>query len=718
MFSDNMLQYQRHLVTAALPYANGPLHIGHLAGAYLPADIYVRFMRLMSKNVVFVCGSDEHGAAITMRAMKEGLSPQEIIDKYHQLFIDTFKGIGIEFDHYDRTSSPKHHSISQQIFHHLYDEGKFTEIESNQYYDEEFKQFLADRYIIGTCPKCNYPSAYGDQCEQCGSSLSPTDLLNPKSVLSGQPPILKSTKHWYFPLDEHADWLNTYITTGFLEGKEHHDVQLWKNHVLGQCKSWIDNGLQPRAMTRDLDWGIDVPQDIPGSKGKKLYVWLDAPIGYISATQQWAENNKQNWEDYWKSEDCQLIQFIGKDNIVFHCIIFPAILKAHGSFILPHIIPANQFMNLEGEKISTSRNWAIWVHEFLQDLPGYEDALRYYLIKNMPEQKDSEFTWKSFQEAYNNELVNNLSNFVHRVIVLTHKFYDGKVPDFDLDVSIESISSEDLGGFHDSECIYLFDLVSELCDHLRNFDFRSAMKSLMEISSAGNQLLQNNEPWKNIKEDPDSVAVTMNLSLHYVTAISVAIYPFLPFTSAKIRSLLNLPKINGEGELLKLLDQLAEGEMLINHGHQLNPASYIFTKIEDDLIQKQIQKLESTKMHNTESDKITYPEQKPEISYDDFGKMDIRTARIIAAEKIPKADKLLKLQLDLGFEIRTVVSGIAEHFAPEDILGKEVSILANLAPRVIRGVESRGMILMAENELGKLSFVSPAKDWRTGFTIK
>ena len=713
-----MLEYKRHLITAALPYANGPLHIGHLAGAYLPADIYVRFLRLMDKDVLFVCGSDEHGAAITMRAMKEKLSPQEIIDKYHQLFQETFRGIGISFDHYDRTSSPRHHRTSQEFFHKLYDTGQFTEIESNQYYDESFQQFLADRYITGTCPRCGNPSAFGDQCEKCGSSLSPTELIQPVSVLSGQAPVLRSTRHWYFPLDRHAEWLNEYITKGTIDGQEHHDPGIWKNHVLGQCKSWIDNGLQPRAMTRDLDWGIDVPQDIPGSQGKKLYVWLDAPIGYITSTQEYAELKGLNWEDYWKSSDSQLIHFIGKDNIVFHCIIFPAILKAHGDFILPHIVPANQFMNLEGDKISTSRNWAVWVHEYLRELPDYQDALRYYLIKNMPEQKDSEFTWKSFQENYNNELVNNLSNFVHRVNVLTHKFFDGIVPDFDPDIYINGVTGEELGGFHDSECIYLFDQLHECCEYLRQFDFRSALKTLMEISTSGNQLLQNNEPWKLIKEDPEAVAVVMNLSLHYVTALSVATHPFLPFTSDKMRDLLNLPKIEGNGALLQLLDQLAEGEQIIPAGHKINEAKYIFTKMEDRIIEEQIIKLEQTKSTNASATAIKYPEPKPEISYDDFSRMDIRTARILTAERIPKADKLLKLQLDLGYETRTVVSGIAEHYQPEEIIGREVSLLANLAPRVIRGVESRGMILMAENEEGKLSFVSATPGWRTGFTIK
>lgn len=706
------------MVTAALPYANGPLHIGHLTGAYLPADIYVRFLRLMDKDVIFICGSDEHGAAITMRAMKENLSPQQIIDKYHAQFVDTFKKIEISFDHYDRTSSVEHHQTSQEIFRNLYNNNQFIEIESNQYFDEKYNQFLADRYIIGTCPKCGYESAYGDQCEKCGSSLNPTDLIQPRSVLSGESPVLKSTRHWYFPLDQHASWLSNYLFKGQIEGKEHHDPELWKNHVLGQCKSWIDNGLQARAMTRDLDWGVDVPQDIPGSKGKKLYVWLDAPIGYISSTKEWANKNNKNWKEYWQSEDSQLIHFIGKDNIVFHCVIFPAILKAHGTYILPHIVPANQFMNLEGDKISTSRNWAVWVHEYLEELPGYEDALRYYLIKNMPEQKDSEFTWKGFQDAYNSELVNNLSNFIHRVLVLTHKFYQGQVPSFDPDVPINSVEDSDLGGFHDSECIYLFDQLHVMCDSLRSFDFRTGLKTLMDISTSGNLLLQKNEPWKIIKEDPDAVQVVINLCLHYVTAISVAIHSFLPDASRKIRRLLNLPEINESGELVKMLDQLAEGELLLESGHQLNEASYVYTKMDDNLIEQQINKLENNKLSQVKSMSMNYPTPKEEISYDEFSKMDIRTARILSAERIPKADKLLKLQLDLGYETRIVVSGIAEHFEPDHIIGQEVSLLANLAPRVIRGVESKGMILMAEDENGKLTFVAPSKNWPAGFTIK
>ncbi|MBK9271050.1 MAG: methionine--tRNA ligase [Saprospiraceae bacterium] len=707
----------RHLVTAALPYANGPLHIGHLAGAYLPADVYVRFMRLMDKDIVFICGSDEHGAAITMRAVKEGIGPQEIIDKYHKLFESTFKGIGISFDYYGRTSDKIHHESSQEFFRVLHQKGVFEEKESEQYFDEKLQQFLADRYITGTCPKCNYDSAYGDQCEQCGSSLNPTDLIHPKSVLSGETPVFKKTTHWYLPLEKDELWLREFIEDGKLDEREHHDPSKWKTHVTGQCRSWLENGLQSRAMTRDLDWGVDVPQEIAGSKGKKLYVWMDAPIGYISATKQWAQDHQKNWKDYWMNPDTELIHFIGKDNIVFHCIIFPALLKAHGDFILPSNVPANQFMNLEDQKISTSRNWAIWVHEYLTDLAGHEDALRYYLIKNMPEQKDSEFTWKGFQDAYNNELVNNLSNFVHRVLVLTHKYYDGFVSDFDQDAIFTGVAPDDMGGFHDTECLYLFDKLDELNQYHRDFDFRAALKCLMEISSQGNQLLQLNEPWKNQKEDPEMVEVVMNLALHYVTALSVAMHPFLPFASNKLRHILNLPDIQS-GDLLQMMDRLAEGERLLPTGHKLNAAEYLFTKIDDATIQKQIDKLHQPNMDQSDQPPNNFVPQKNEITYDEFMKMDIRTARILEAEAIPKADKLLKLQLDLGYEKRMVVSGIAEHFKPEEILGKEVLILANLAPRTIRGIESRGMILMAEKEDGKLSFVSPEKNWPCGYTVK
>lgn len=718
-----MSLYKRYLVTSALPYANGPLHIGHLAGAYLSADVYVRFQRLMNKDILFICGSDEHGAAITIKALKEGLKPKEIVDKYHQLFKETFEQMGVSFDMYHRTSADIHHQTSQEFFTKLYQKGEFVEKESEQYYDEEAQQFLADRYITGTCPKCNHHEAYGDQCENCGSSLSPTDLINPVSKLSGKKPILKSTKHWYLPLDKYENWLREWVETGILDGQSHHEVNEWKNHVLGQCKSWLDGGLQPRAMTRDLDWGVDVPHDIRGHEGKKLYVWMDAPIGYISATKQWAIENKKSWKKYWSDKETALVHFIGKDNIVFHCLIFPAILKAHGDFILPVNVPANQFMNLEGKKISTSRNWAVWVHEYLQDMPGRQDELRYTMIKNMPELKDSEFTWKGYQDANNNELVNNLANFVNRVVVLTHKYYDGKVPDFD--ESTEFIGPEDQyeASFHDSEMLRLFDDIQEMCDALRSYDFRSGLKILMDISTKGNQILQFNEPWKTIQTEPETVKAVINLCLQYVTALGVICRPFLPFTSDKIRKLLNQKPIVEKGELVKMLDILSEGDAILKKKHEIGPPIHLFTRIDDVLIQNQIDKLhandkEDKKDKSGQLKEIKKNDVKPEMSYEDFSKIDIRTATIIKAEKIAKADKLLKLTLDMGFEERTVVSGIAEHYSPEDVIGRRVSVLVNLAPRTMKGVVSQGMILMAENSFGKLSFVSPDADWENGQIIK
>jgi len=703
-----MKEYQRHLITSALPYANGPLHIGHLAGAYLSADIYARFLRMEGKDVVFICGSDEHGAAITIRAMKEGLTPQEIVDKYHKLFQDTFEKVGISFDIYHRTSDPLHHETSQEFFRQLHQKGQFEVIESEQYYDEQSAQFLADRYIKGTCPKCGNTEAFGDQCESCGSSLSPTELIDPVSVISGQKPVLKSTKHWYLPLDKYETWLREWITTGKLDEKETHDPSEWKNHVMGQCKSWLDGGLQPRAMTRDLDWGVDVPSDIPGHEGKKLYVWMDAPIGYISATKAWAAQNGKDWEPYWKSDDTKLIHFIGKDNIVFHCLTFPAILKAHGDFILPYNVPANQFMNLEGKKISTSRNWAVWVHEYVEDFPTQIDELRYCMIKNMPELKDSEFTWKGFQEANNNELVANIANFVNRVVVLVHKYYEGIVPEYDDSCDFTGSSGEEYEYF-DSEMITLHDDLQQLAEYVRAFDFRGGLKTVMDISTKGNHLLQYNEPWKLQKSDPESVKLLLNVCMQYVTALSVAVRPFLPFTSDRLRDLLALPRIEENGEWITMCDAIAEGEHLIPFGHKINPAIHLFSRIDDEVVQKQIDKLKemekATAAPVQEPKAAETPAIKPEISYDDFAKLDIRTATILHAEKVPKADKLLKLELDLGFERRTVVSGIAEHFAPETVIGQKVSILANLAPRKIRGVESHGMILMHANADGKLLFV-------------
>lgn len=717
-----MREFNKYLVTSALPYANGPLHIGHLAGAYLSADVYVRFLRLMGKEVAYICGSDEHGAAITIRAMKDCVSPQEVVDKYHALFQDTFQKMGISFDIYHRTSSPLHHQTSQDIFSTLYDKGEFLEQESEQYYDEEAKQFLADRYIKGTCPICGHTDAYGDQCESCGSTLSPTDLIEPRSVLSGSKPIMKKTKHWYLPLDKYETWLREWIEKGTIDGEFKHYPEDWKNHVLGQCKSWLDGGLQPRAMTRDLDWGIDVPHDIPGHEGKKLYVWMDAPIGYISATKQWASDHGKNWEDYWKSDDTALIHFIGKDNIVFHCIIFPAILKAHGDFILPYNVPANQFMNLEGSKISTSRNWAVWVHEYLEEFPDRVDELRYCMIKNMPEQKDSEFTWKSWQDANNNELVANLANFVNRVVVLVNKYYEGVVPEFDEDGSFAGSSGEEYE-FVETELLTLHDDLQDLAECIRKYDFRGGLKIVMDISTKGNQILQYNEPWKLQKEDPDTVAIVMNMAIQYVAALAVACRPFLPNTSDKMRALLNLTPIVEEGELFETLEMLCELQTLIPSGHQIGEPNHLFTRIDDEVVQKQVDKLMASAPapvtdEEAIAEAITQLPLKEEITFDDFSKLDLRVATIMHAEKVPKADKLLKIELDLGFESRTVVSGIAMYYNAEDIIGKKVTLLANLAPRKLKGIESQGMILMSEDLDGKLHFVSTPADAENGSAIR
>ena len=716
---------KRYLVTAALPYANGPLHIGHLAGAYLPADIYVRYLRLMGKDVVFVCGSDEHGAAITVRARKEGVTPREIVDKYHTMIRDTFQKIGIDFDIYHRTSEPLHHATSQDFFRKLLENGQFEEKESDQYYDETANQFLADRYIIGTCPVCSNPDAYGDQCEKCGSTLSPTQLINPRSTLSGSAPVMKPTTHWYLKLDEHENWLREWINTGRADGIQLHDPAEWKNHVVGQCNSWLDQGLQPRAMTRDLDWGVDVPHEIPHSAGKKLYVWLDAPIGYISATKQWALDRGVDWEPYWKSDDTALIHFIGKDNIVFHCLIFPAILKAHGGFILPVNVPANQFLNLEGNKLSTSRNWAVWVHEYVAELPGREDELRYNMIKNMPEQRDSEFTWKGFQESTNAELVGNLAGFVHRVLVLSHKNYTGVVPAIDISREFKSGWDADQVSTYDQELLRLHLKLEEMGREIERFNFREALRILMEISSAGNALLQFNEPWKIAGDDPELVKVILNLGLQYIAALSAALRPFLPFAADRIRSLLNLPALADNRELLDTLNELAEGNPILQPNHALNAAEHLFTRIPDEVIAAQIQKLKSTEQANQQTapaepteEKMTYTPVKESIEFDDFAQLDIRTGTILEASKIEKADKLLKLTVDLGFEQRTIVSGIAQHFLPEAIIGRQVIVLANLAPRTMRGIESQGMILMAEDAEGKLSFVSPEAGWPNGWGVK
>lgn len=672
---------KKHLITAALPYANGPLHLGHIAGCYLPADIYVRYLKSRGNDVVFVCGSDEHGAAITLRAKKENTTPQKIVDTNHQIIKKAFEDFGIEFDIYHRTSSKLHHETAAGFFKDLNEKGSFIQETSEQFYDEEHEQFLADRYVTGECPKCGHDAAYGDQCEKCGSSLSPTDLINPKSTLSGKTPVLRETSHWYLPMNKHEDWLKEWIETGKLDGVQQHNAADWRKQVIGQCKSWIDNGLQPRSITRDLDWGVQVP--VEGGEGKVLYVWFDAPIGYISATKQWAANKGKNWEDYWKNEETELVHFIGKDNIVFHCIIFPIILKEHGDYILPTNVPANEFLNLEGDKISTSRNWAVWLHEYLEDFPGKEDELRYVLTSIAPETKDSEFTWKDYQARINNELVAIFGNFVNRSVVLTHKYFDGKVP------TLGNLTTED------QEVINNIGTTQQKVDKLLSkFKFRDAQTEAMNLARIGNKYLADTEPWKLIKEDEDRVKTILHIALKLSEALSVVFLPFLPNTCAKLSTILG--------------GSIAEG-------HQINKAELLFQKIEDNAIEAQIAKLEATKI------KQSNPKAKPmkdEITFDDFTKMDIRVGTILTAEKHPNADKLLKMTIDTGIDERTVVSGIAEHYSPEEVVGKQVSVLVNLAPRKIRGIESQGMILMAENNEGDLTFVSPEKATDNGGEVR
>ncbi|MEE4197616.1 MAG: methionine--tRNA ligase [Bacteroidales bacterium] len=678
---------KRYLITSALPYANGPLHLGHIAGAYLPADIYVRYLKLKGKDVAFICGSDEHGVPITLRARKEGVLPQDIVDKYHHMIKNAFAEFGIEFDIYHRTSSPLHHETASDFFKTMYEKGEFIEKEEEQYYDEKEHQFLADRYIIGTCPKCEYDEAYGDQCEKCGTSLSPKELKNPKSRLSGNAPILKKTKHWYLPLDKYqGEWLEQWIDS--------HQPD-WKSNVYGQCKSWLNGGLQPRAVTRDLDWGVPVP--VKGSEGKVLYVWFDAPIGYISATKAWAEKNNKNWKDYWQSEDSRLIHFIGKDNIVFHCLIFPAMLKAHGDYILPDNVPANEFLNLEGDKLSTSRNWAVWIHEYLHDFPGKQDVLRYTICANSPEQKDNDFTWKDFQNRNNNELVAILGNFVNRTLVLTHKYFQGKVPE-----------RGPLTDF-DHQTLSQIAVIKDLLEKsIENFRFREAVKIAMDLARLGNKYLADTEPWKVFKTDQDRVKTIMNISLQISAALSIIIEPFLPFTADKLRKFLNIDKLNWD---------LAASDPVLETGHTINKAQLLFDKIEDEAIEKQIQKLMDSKKAN-ETEKQQAEPAKENITFDDFVKMDIRVGTILEAERVPKTDKLLKLQIDTGIDQRTVVSGIAVDHKPEEIIGKQVSILVNLEPRKIRGIESQGMILMAEDASGKLVFAVPDEKTSNGASIK
>ncbi len=680
----NKSSYKRYTITAALPYVNGPVHIGHLAGVYIPADIYARYLRLKGKDILYICGSDEHGVPITIRAKKEGISPQEVVDKYHEINKKAFRDLGISFDIYDRTSSPVHHETAADFFKKLYDNGKFVEKESEQYYDEKSEQFLTDRYIIGTCPSCSFTEAYGDQCEQCGSSLSPSELINPRSTMSGEKPVLKETKHWYLPLEKDEEWLSKWIL------EEHKE---WKSNVYGQCKSWLDNGLQPRAVTRDLDWGVPVP--LPGAEGKVLYVWFDAPIGYISATKQWAKDNNKDWEPYWKSKDTRLIHFIGKDNIVFHCIIFPAMLKAHQEYILPDNVPANEFLNLENNKISTSKNWAVWLHEYLVELPGKEDVLRYTLCANAPEAKDNDFTWKDYQAKNNNELVAILGNFVNRALVLTQKYFEGKVPkrsdlfDYDLEV-LKKIDKIPLN----------------IEKSLDQFKFREALSHYIELARTGNKYLADTEPWKLIKDNEDRVGTILNLSLQIVTKLATFGEPFLPFSSVKIFDMLNIEPVGWEN---------AKEEIIIKEGHQLNKPYLLFEKIEDKVVEMQIQKLENTKTTNMET--APYPPIGPEMVYDDFAKLDMRIGEILSAEKIVKSKKLLKLKVDIGVEVRTVLSGIAEQFSPEDVVGKKVVLLANLQPRKMMGIESQGMILMSEDKEGVFRFLAPDGEADNGSTI-
>ena len=677
---------KRYTVTAALPYANGPVHIGHLAGCYLPADTYVRFLRLMGKDVLFICGSDEHGVPITLKARDLGISPQDVVDKYHKIMGDAFADMGISFDVYSRTSAAIHHETAQEFFTNLYNKGEFTEQVTEQFFDEQEQTFLADRYIIGTCPNCANENAYGDQCEKCGKSLSPDDLISPRSKLSGNTPIKKSTKHWFLPLDKYQGaWINDWMLT---------QKDKWRPTVYGQCKSWLDQGLQPRAITRDLDWGVKVP--LTGEDGKVLYVWFDAPIGYISASREWSEKSGKDWKPYWQDEHSQLVHFIGKDNIVFHCIIFPAILKAHGDYILPDQVPANEFLNLEGDKISTSRNWAVWLHEYLEDFPGRRDELRYVLTSIAPETKDSDFSWKDYQTRVNSELADILGNFVNRVMVLTHKYFGGKVPTAEFNPSAEV----------EDAAARIFERVPDL---ILGYEFRAALIETINLARAGNKYLADAQPWKlNLETDKEEVEKIIAYSLDIVSRLSVALSSFLPDTSERIRKMLNLS------------ETFTWNDLLVSHlpqGHAIGITEILFKKIEDEQVELQLRKLEASKVISQQTLKAHNP-VKPAISYDEFMKMDIRVGTILEAVKVPKADKLLQLLVDTGIDKRTVVSGIAEHFSPENIIGQQVSLLLNLEPRKIKGIESQGMILMAEDSDGKLKFVQPNEVVNPGAEVR
>ena len=676
---------KRYTITAALPYTNGPIHIGHLAGVYVPADIYARFLRLTGKDVAYICGSDEHGVAIPMRAKKEGVSPQDIINKYHVIIKQSFVDFGISFDNYSRTSSKIHHETAAEFFTKMHNDGEFIEEVSAQLYDAEANQFLADRFVVGTCPKCNFEESYGDQCESCGTSHNATDLINPKSSITGNVPSLKETKHWFLPLDKHEAFLREWVLEGHKKD--------WKPNVYGQVKSWVEDGLRPRAVTRDLDWGIPVP--VKGGEGKVLYVWFDAPIGYISSTKEWAAREGKNWEDYWKKDDTKLVHFIGKDNIVFHCIIFPSMLKAHGDYILPENVPANEFLNLEGNKLSTSKNWAVWLHEYLEEFPGQQDVLRYTLTANAPETKDNDFTWKDFQAKNNNELVAIFGNFINRVVVLTNKYYTGEVP---LPGVFTEIDEDVLAAVKE--------FPNTIGKSIERYRFREASQELMNLARLGNKYLADEEPWKVIKVDAARVQTIMYVALQISAALAVVSEPFLPFTSTKLKTILNIDKSLSWSDI-------HEKEVLLAVKHQINKAELLFSKIEDKSIETQLEKLLATKRSNAQEKKVVAP-QKEVIDFEDFSKLDVRVGTILAAEKVAKTKKLLQLKVDVGIDVRTIVSGIAESFSPEDIIGQQVSVLVNLAPRKIRGVESQGMILMTDTLDGKLAFVAPERSIKNG----
>ncbi|MDX1719047.1 MAG: methionine--tRNA ligase [Salegentibacter mishustinae] len=681
---------QRYTITAALPYTNGPIHIGHLAGVYVPADIYARYLRMQGNDVAFVCGSDEHGVPITIKAKKEGVTPQDIVDKYDGIIRKSFKDFGVSFDNYSRTSAKVHHDTASAFFKKMYEDGKFIEETTQQLYDEKAGQFLADRFVTGTCPKCGNEEAYGDQCESCGTSLNATDLINPKSAITGEVPTLKETRHWFLPLDQYQEWLDEWIVKGHA-----HD---WKSNVHGQVKSWLNDGLRARAVTRDLDWGIPVP--VEGGDGKVLYVWFDAPIGYISSTKEWAEREGKDWEPYWKDENTKLVHFIGKDNIVFHCIIFPVMLKAHGEYILPENVPANEFLNLEGKKLSTSKNWAVWLHEYLEDFPEQQDVLRYVLTANAPEAKDNDFTWKDFQARNNNELVAVFGNFINRVVVLTNKYYSGIVP-----------KPNDYSEVDEQTIAELKAYPAVIASSIEKYRFREAQGELMNLARLGNKYLADEEPWKLIKTDEERVKTIMYVALQIASALATLSEPFLPFSSAKLQKMLNFTDVENKlsGEEYSQWDKIATRDSLLLAGHQIGNAELLFSKIEDTQIQQQLEKLEATKTANAAEDKGVEP-QKETATFEDFTKMDLRVGTIIEAHKMPKTKKLMVIKVDTGLDQRIVVSGIAEHYKAEEIIGKKVTVLANLAPRKLRGVESEGMILMTENAAGKLVFVNPDED--------